>query len=99
MTLPAEKRHFPRFEAHCRIHYTVVDRARSEEGVCLNISAAGIEFKARRPIDIGKAVELSTLPDHPSMPSLTALVEVLRCEAGSDSEYYIAAAIQGLKAN
>lgn len=94
-----EKRTFARTETHCRIRYTVADQDQVLDGVCLNISAAGILFRSEQLIERGRAVEIHTFPDNPATPPLTAFVEILRCKPQGEYGYQIAAAIKGIKAN
>jgi len=99
MTEHTEKRHFPRAEARCRIRYKPVESGPSLEGVCLNISAAGIVFQTNEPMEVGRAVELRTYPNNPTTPPLTAYVEILRCKSQADRGFHIAAAIKAIKAD
>jgi hypothetical protein len=98
MTEYTEKRHFPRAEARCRIRCTPVESGPCQEGVCLNISAAGIVFQTNQAMEVGRAAELRTYPDNPATPPLTAYVEILRCKGLAHRGFQIAAAIRAIKA-
>jgi hypothetical protein len=93
-----EKRRFARSEADCRVGYRLPGEESYLEGVCVNISGAGILFRGEIPLEVGKAAELRVDPQNGITPPLTAYIEVLRCEAGPYGSFRIAGAFKGIKA-
>lgn len=94
-----EKRDFVRMQTNCRITYKFPGSETVHEGVCLNLSGAGVLFRATERIDNGRALEIKIVADNALTPPLIAYVEVIRSMVSESEEggFEIAGAIKGIK--
>lgn len=94
-----EKRTYTRMETNCKMTYKFPESEQRHEATCINLSGAGILFKATDDIEVGRAVEICVMPENNITPSMTAFIEVTRSSPTEDKKYEIAASIKGIKAN
>lgn len=92
-----EKRNFIRMETNCKMTFKFPDSEQVYEGICLNLSGAGVLFKADQDITLGRALESQIIPENKITPPLDAFVEVIRNTPIADGRYKIAAVIKGIK--
>ncbi len=82
----AENRKFPRMTIDCGITYRYVEEDADREAVARNISGNGMLFVANEEPRIGDLLEVKIQPGTLSIPTLGAVVEVVRvCPGPSDA--------------
>lgn len=82
-----ENREFPRMAIDCGITYNVLDAPEARSAVIKNISGGGVLFLAEEEPQIGAMMEIKVNPGNISIPPLSAVVEVVRVNPGSTSEW------------
>jgi hypothetical protein len=97
MLLYDEKRDFVRMQTNCKMSYRPADTELLHEGVCLNLSGAGILCKTRHSIELGRALEVRIAPENSLIPPFVAFIEVIRTLRTDDGGYRIAGVIKGIK--
>ncbi|HFQ92270.1 MAG TPA: PilZ domain-containing protein [Chromatiales bacterium] len=102
----AENRKYPRITIDCGITYRYVEENADREGVAKNISGNGMLFVADEEPRIGDLLEVKIQPGTLSIPSLGAVVEVVRVRPGAGGApekgrgtacYEVAAKIHSMK--
>jgi len=92
-----DSRQFTRFEESGEISYQFPDSEQSYSGTCLNMSGAGILFRAEHFIDNGRALEVK-IASHSSLTiSMVAYMEVIRSNEVEPGVYEVATEIKGIK--
>ena len=92
-----DSRQFTRFEESGEISYKFSGSEQSYSGACLNMSGAGILFRAERFIDNGRAVEMTVALHSSSSISMVAYMEVIRSNEVEPGVYEVATEIKGIK--
>jgi PilZ domain len=92
-----EKRNYIRMEIDCDVTYKLADSDEVYDGRCSSISGAGVSFIADRAFDVGKAMEISVIPNNTVTPSMTAFIEIIRSTQQDSGSYEIAATIKSIK--
>ncbi|WP_082081567.1 PilZ domain-containing protein [Methylocucumis oryzae] len=93
-----DHRRFVRMNVNCELTYRYSDSAQLFRGVCKNLSSSGILFSSHRTIKPGTIIEIDIVtPDHNLVPSLKALVEVIRVTGPEDGQYEVSGEIRGVK--
>ena len=92
-----DSRQFTRFEESGEISYKFPDSEQSYTGTCLNMSGAGILFRAERFIDNGRALEMKVALHSSSTISMVAYMEVIRSNEVEPEVYEVATEIKGIK--
>ncbi len=99
----AENREFPRMTIDCGITYQYVEEDAPRAAVAKNISGNGMLFIAEEVPRIGDLLEVRIQPGTLSIPTLKAVVEVVRVcpggngECGDEACYEIATKIHSMK--
>lgn len=88
----SEKRDFHRMQVESDIEISD-DKGNRFNGVCRDLSAAGMQVLVDRPVGVGE--ELTTLlrPNGDQIPPLETVCEVLRCEQNGEG-YLLGLTIQ-----
>lgn len=86
-------------QTDCEMTYRLPQSDQIHSARCINLSGAGILFRADDNIDPGRAVEICVKPQNNITPSMTAYIEVIRSNLMDDEQYEIAASIKGIKAD
>jgi len=92
-----DSRQFTRFDESGEISYKFPDSEKSYIGTCLNISGAGILFRAERFIENGRALEVTIAPQSTLTVPMLAYVEVIRSNEVGHRVYEVATEIKGIK--
>ena len=95
----AESRQFIRMDVFCEITYKYPDSDQLYIGECLNISGAGILFRAEKLLEIGTALEVTIAPKNALTPPMKAYVEVTRSKEVEPGVFEVGTEIKGLKEN
>lgn len=97
----AENRKFPRMSIDCGITYRHVDTEQIREAVAKNISGNGLLFLADEKPPLGTLMEVRIQHGTLSIPSLKAIVEVVRVDAGAagqdGGQFGVAAVIRSME--
>lgn len=98
----AENRKFPRMTIDCGITYRYIEDESPREAVAKNISGNGMLFVAEEGPRIGDLLEIKIQPGTLSIPTLDAVVEVVRVRPGLRGEaaeacYEVATMIHSMK--
>jgi len=98
----AENRKYPRMSIDCGITYRHVDAEQIREAVAKNISGNGLLFVADEEPPLGTLMEVRIQHGSLSIPSLKAIVEVVRVDgaaavAEADGQFGIAAVIRSME--
>ena len=92
-----DSRHSTRMDESGEISYKFPDAERTYIAACLNLSGAGILFRAEHPIESGKALEVTIDRPNGLTSSMVAYVEVIRSHEVGPGEYEVATEIKGIK--
>lgn len=90
-------RKFTRMDTECDINYTHPNTGLKGVASSINLSAAGILFKATEKLTRGCSLEISVKPFNPTTPPLNAIIEIIRVIPIENNQYEIAATIEGIK--
>jgi hypothetical protein len=93
----SNKRKFSRMNAECDMEFTHPGSGAKGTAHSINLSAAGILFRTKERLGQGASIEISVKPVNPITPPLNALIEIIRVVPVEDSEYEVAATIEGIK--
>lgn len=98
----AENRRYPRMAIDCGITYRCVDGEEVRQGVAKNISGNGLMFVADEKPSLGTLMEVRIQPGTLSIPTLKAIVEVVRVDSTvslveGDGRYGVAAMIHSME--
>jgi hypothetical protein len=101
----AENRKYPRMTIDCSIIYRYVDDDSDRRAVAKNISGNGMLFVADKGLQVGDLLEIKIQPGTLSIPTLDAVVEVVRVHPGDHQEsvniqetyFEVAAMIRSMK--
>ncbi len=98
----AENRRYPRMTIDCGITYRPVDGEEVREAVARNISGNGLMFMADEKPPLGTLMEVRIQPGTLSIPTLKAIVEVVRVDkapsrAADCGRYGVAAMIHSME--
>ncbi len=101
----AENRKYPRMSLDCGITYRYVDDESDKEAVVKSISGNGMMFVADEGPQVGDLLEIKIQPGSLSIPTLDAIVEVVRVRTGTNGKslntqatcYEVAAMIHSMK--
>lgn len=93
-----EKRKYMRMDTHCKMTYKFPQAKQSHDATCLNLSGAGILFRAQESLEPGRALEICLTPETNVTPPMTAYIEIVRSSSCGSDQYEIAASIKGIKA-
>lgn len=83
--------------AECEMTFTRPDSDVQGHGKSVNLSAAGILFQTREPLEPGISLNICVKPVNDITPPLHALIEVIRVVPVDNGVFEVAASIQGIK--
>lgn len=89
-----EKRDHRRMRIDCRVLFKGVKEADRHEARGVDLSASGVLFETDQYLNEKDLLVLSVLPERPLLPTLDALVEVVRVDAITEGRYRIGAKIR-----
>jgi hypothetical protein len=89
-----EKRDFIRMNAEHALQFREVGSAKTQQGVCCNLSATGIMFTTDQEIPQGTELEVNITPQYSVVSPFDAVVKVLRTQSNeATSQYSVAGKI------
>ena len=90
----SEKRDFFRMRIDTPIELFDCDNQQSYQGLCKDLSGAGMKVEVDQAITVGTALDASIKPSLTGQLSFTAKVEVSRVESMEDGSYHWGLAIR-----
>lgn len=93
-----EKRDFIRMNAEHALQFNEVGSDKTQQGVCLNLSATGIMFTTGKDIPQGAKLEVNITPQYSVVSPFDAVVMVVRSQANDvASQYTVAGKITSIQ--
>lgn len=89
----SEKRDFYRMALNCKARYRVEGGSAVEQATVKDLSAGGLQLQTTSEVDAGATLNVEIQPGKSITPPLHAVVEVIRCAAGSEG-YTVACSIE-----
>ena len=82
-----EKRDFFRMEVGCEMQFRLQGETTLHPGTVRDLSASGLSFVCRQPLQEGSEIEVVISPEKAIVPPLNARAEVVRALAQGADEY------------
>jgi len=92
----SEKRNFIRMRTNSKITYRKVGSNETFEGLCINLSAAGVLFTSSHRFQPGTMVEINITPERAVVDPLDATIKVVRTQHDNQGMFAIAGEIKTL---
>ncbi len=96
MLTSSEKRDFRRLTMGCQATLSASGAASAIPATLVDLSAGGMRLATTEPLEAGAKFTVQVAPGKDITPPLTAIIEVIRCEAQTDGSYAVACSTQSI---